>query len=221
MVRNEKKALLYGKREARYHSIRGVDLAFSEILPRWQITVTEDTSVFESGTLSEYDMVILYEEFEERPWTDRETAGLLSYTAGGGGVMVLHNGISVQTRPELAQLLGAVFVSHPPYEKLPVLTFAPSGGGLAGAGHPVMKGITGFLLADEAYQFQFDSFVELEILMEYQYEGGRYPAAWVRGYGMGRVAYCYCGHEVAGFGHPQVRRWISNCVDWLTENRER
>lgn len=208
-------ALMFGKWDARYHPLYEPGEKVKELLAECCITMTDRPEAFESEAMKQYRLCILYGEFEEPAFGDGETAGLLSFVSTGGGLLVLHNGISVQSRSELGQMIGGEFLSHPPYEQLPVLHYKGKA-----AAHPVMEGVSDFCAEDEAYQFRLDPLADIQIVMEYQYEGKSYPAAWVRRYGKGRVAYCCAGHNGKTFENPEFGKWIRNSAAWLLSEQE-
>ena len=122
--------------------------------------------------------------------------------------MCLHNGIIVGDY-ELAQMFGAKFTMHPPYSELEFRVSAEA--------HPILDEVDGWVMGDEPYQFDFDSFHEKTMLLEYQYEGRSWPAGWVSRYGLGNMVYLAPGHDARSFQNPMYRRLLTNSCKWLLE----
>jgi len=168
---------------------------------------TEDYDRFARLDANETPLCISYTDCWNRNLRPEQTAGLLRFVAGGGSLLVIHNGISVQCSYELAQMIGGKFTEHPPYQ---ALTYHPSA-----EGHPLLDGVEPFALDEEPYMFELDPFTDKTVFLEYAFEGKRYPAGWEHRYGLGRVVYVQPGHHEPSFLPPSYRRLLSNSVRWL------
>ncbi|MDO7906451.1 ThuA domain-containing protein [Paenibacillus sp. JX-17] len=205
---HKKKTLLLGDyTHPDFHPLQGVDAEISHILSDWStVSCSENRKMLLLENLGAFDLCISYLDEWREPVSPRQTAGLLSYVSSGGGLVVMHNAISMQNRYEIAQMIGAKFKGHPPYAPLDFTVKEPD--------HPVMEGIEAFTLEEEPYRFEFELFGERTILMEYRDEEGTFPAAWAQSYGLGRVVYLMPGHHVASFQHPAVRRLLLQAARW-------
>lgn len=202
-----KKAILIGDYStAEWHPLSGTDKALQEILSGFEVDCTEDYDSFKEESLKNYDLCISYIDHWKESLTNGQTAGLLTFVCNGGGLLIIHNGIAVQSRAELAQLAGAKFITHP-QEK--VLTFHP-----VAAKHIIIDGIRDFAFLEEPYQFEQDSFAQTTLLLEYGSEGKQWPAAWAHQYAMGRVVYLSPGHHAAAFQDPMYRKLINRSALW-------
>ena len=212
MVREGKlETLLLGNQEdAPHHPLGPIQESIREILgDAYELTVTTERSLLREENLQGCGLCISYaDSWKQAPQQD-EIAGLLRYVAGGGGLLVIHNGISLQASPELAQLIGARFTGHPPYTALPM--------SIANDGHALTQGLQGFTMEEEPYRFVMDPLAEVEILLTYAHEGEDWPAAWTRSYGKGRVAYLMPGHHSASFQHEGYRHWIRQAARWAAK----
>lgn len=207
---------MLGNYVARYHSAKGVDDRIRALLTdKVELTYSEDLALLDSKVLRDYDLVISYLEFRPPVPDDAQTDALLSFVSGGGGFLAFHNGISLQVRSELCQLMGAKFTGHPDYDTLPQIPYH-----VVDAAHPILSGVKDFTIGDEPYMFQMDELAERTMLLEYGYEGRMLPAAWCRPYGKGRVAYFACGHNLDGFLDDTVGKIIQNAAAWATEDRK-
>lgn len=196
-------------RDVKYHPFEGVDRELAGILGgSLTVDCTEDYGALNGANLLGYQLFISYAEFSDTPVAPEQEAALLSYVAQGGGLLAIHNGISLQRNPALASLLGARFTGHPPYGPLPV---AASGEGEL---HPIARGLAPFVIDDEPYRFELSSLLKPTVLLEYEHEGGRWPAAWAHGFGLGRVVYLMPGHSHSSFLHPAYRELILRAGLW-------
>ncbi|MDD2971357.1 MAG: ThuA domain-containing protein [Lachnospiraceae bacterium] len=204
--------LLYGKKDAKYHPMEPVEKVLSECYDTVKVVATENKNHLAYLNVSQYYMVILYEEFGEEPVNSIQGAGILQYVAGGGKLLVIHNGISVQENAELAQLIGGKFTGHPPYTTLPILEYH-----IEKREQPYMKCMKDFSLPEEIYQFDMDNFAKCEILCSFRVKGQEddriYPAIWARNYGMGKVIYCAPGHRSENLQSPQIQQFLKNVYE--------
>lgn len=82
--------------------------------------------------------------------------------------------------------------------------------------HDIMKGIEPFELEEEPYRFIFDPFTDKTVLLQYEYEGDFWPAAWCHTYGIGRVVFLMPGHHEPSFLQPSVRSMITQAAKWAS-----
>ncbi|MDD4797083.1 MAG: ThuA domain-containing protein [Eubacteriales bacterium] len=208
-----KKVLMLGNDDARYHPLPGVSRRILTLLgDEAQITCSQQAAALES--VDQYDLCICYFEFGGA-YTDEQTAALLRYVAGGGALLALHNGIALQSRPELCQLLGGKFTHHPDYDGLPMVPYR-----VEAPDHPIMQGVADFTIADEQYMFVLDALDDKQMLLGMDYQGQRYPAGWVRRFGKGHVVYFACGHNAACFDDAQLSKIVYQSFRWLTGGQQ-
>lgn len=211
MLNNRKKAILLGDyTNPPYHPLDQMEHELVDIL-KDQITIagTEDYDIMQADNLNKIDLFISYTDCWNKQVTSAQAAGLLSYVCNGGGLLVLHTGISLQNKYELCQMMGAKFTGHPPLQELHFEI-------AAAAEHEILDDFEPFSFEDEPYQYEFDPFTEKMVLFEYTFENQRWPAAWAHEYGLGKVVYLMPGHTVEAFQNPVYRRIIANSVKWIT-----
>lgn len=203
------RALLLGDfTNAPWHPLEPARLELQAILaPEFELTATEDYAVMGRLSLEDYPLFISYADCWNRPVAPELTAGLLRYAAGGGGLLVIHNGISLQSSSELAQLAGARFTGHPPYQPL---RYHPL------ANHPLLEGVEPFALDEEPYMFELDPIGARTEFLAFEFEGNRYPAGWERTYGLGKIVYLQPGHHAPSFKPASYRRLVRNCARWAS-----
>lgn len=206
-MNKEKKAIVIGEySRVEYHPLKGVDHELTDMLSDFKLEFTEDYNRFKTDSLKKCDLLISYVDHWKEKLTDEQTTGLLSYVCSGGGFLILHNGIAIQSRYELAQLAGARFTSHPDQEVLSYRVKAPE--------HIILEGIDSFEIKEEPYQFEFDVFTEKTLLLTYECGGKQWPAAWAHGYGSGRVVFLSPGHQRDSFLNPMYRKLIQRSALW-------
>jgi len=177
-------------------------------LGEWEATVDPDRlTALEKDSVR---LLVCYADLWEGALTDAQTAGLIRFVAGGGRILVLHNGISYQGRSEFRAVVGAQFTGHPPATSLSFRSCRPE--------HPVCRGLPSeWTMDEEPYRFQFHG-ADTTVIYEYQHEGVWYPAAWTAGFGQGTMVYLMPGHTVASFRHPSYRELVCSAARWLLES---
>ncbi|WP_017811033.1 MULTISPECIES: ThuA domain-containing protein [Paenibacillus] len=198
----------YGE-DAPYHPLDQVENHIRDLMPAgWELHTSDDYDMLEMERLEAYDLCIVYTDAFNKKINPRHAAGIITYVVNGGGLLILHCGVSLQeTRYELKQLMGAQYGGHEEYGALEMHIASP--------GHPIMKGIHSFVMEEEPYEFTLLPGAERTILMEYTMNGDTWPAAWCSHYGMGRTVYLMPGHHAASFDYPEYRTMIAQSICWV------
>lgn len=203
-----KKILLMGDyKHYTWHGLLGVDEQIKEIFPDDCIEICTDYAHITAETMAQYDYVIDYIDGWSKCGNCDAAGEMLAYVAQGGAMLSLHNGIIKHSSPELEQMVGGAFTHHPQHE---VLTYSVK------TVHPVSKGLEGFEIDEEPYQFNMASLANLTMLMEFTYKGEQYPAAWLRTFGKGKVIYLSPGHDAQSFKNEGFRALIRSAAAWCT-----
>lgn len=199
----KKKVLIVGTYvNAPYHPFQQVDHALAELLaPDFDVTVTDDLSVFQR--MQGYDLCISYIDMFDAALPEGTGEAILSFVRGGGGLLCLHNGISLQTDERLLHLIGGKFTEHPPQTEL---RFTPAEDGF-------LQGMEGFSMSEEPYQFEMSG-DEVVPLLRYQYEGREYLGGWCRTEEKGRVVFLTPGHNIAAFRFAAYLIMIKKSAEW-------
>jgi type 1 glutamine amidotransferase len=191
-----------------WHPFDPIDKELTSILgDSIVVDCTEDYDSLESSRIRDYDLFISYADKWKEAITPEQTAGLLSFVSNGGGLVVIHSGISLQKRPEICHMVGAKFTGHPPYRSIDIEIAAPD--------HDILKGVEGFTINDEPYQYDYIPYMDRTVLLEYEHEGAKVQAAWAHEYGLGRIVYLMPGHDVGPFRIPAYRTIIKQSCDWV------
>jgi uncharacterized protein len=207
-MQNHRRALLLGtsRREAPFHPIDPLADSLPDILgPDYSVEVSTLPADFMKA--SEFGLLVLAVDLWDQPFAAEHAGALLSFVAQGGGLVVVHSGISVQSKSELAEMIGARFTGHPDRQDLLLSPVAD---------HPVVEGVDAFAVFDEPYMFQTSGLAEMLVFLEYTLDERLYPAGWLRDYGIGRVVFLMPGHSADVFEHPTYRRLIHNAAEWAT-----
>jgi len=194
-----------------YHPLDRIQQDLVETLGAdFTVTFTEDYEVMTPGRISTIDLFVAYTDKWDGPVTDAQAAGLTEYVASGGGLVVLHTGVSLSAHEKLLELIGARFTGHPPYQGLDFEAVKDAAGEL----HPIVRGLEPFRSEDEPYQYAFAEGVEKQVILRYVLDGESYPAAWVRQVGTGRLVSLMPGHNSNSLQHPEVRKLILRSCLW-------
>lgn len=202
------KAIALGQYEgAKYHPFRQIDRELQTIFePAMDVECTDDYAVLQKDKLEGYDLFISYAEFSDGEMPENQVQALISYVRNGGGLLVIHNGISLQRSTELEKLIGGRFTGHPAYTSLPVRYQSGS--------HPIVESLTDFTIDEEPYRFELSPHETTVVFAEYEHDGQRWPAAWAHPYGSGRVVYLMPGHHLPSFRIESVRHLIRESGLW-------
>lgn len=210
-MENKIKTVLLGQyTDAPWHPLDAVEEELVTALgDGFDVTCTEDMDALTAARLADTGLLVSYTDCWNKPAAPDQVGGLLGYVSGGGALLVVHSGISLQANYELLHLIGAKFTGHPPYRTLNVDIAAP--------GHDIVRGMEPFAINDEPYEFDELPYFEKELLLTYKdNEGHDRPAAWTHRYGMGRVVYIALGHDVTAFRNESLRQLIARSARWLT-----
>ncbi|MBR6706516.1 MAG: ThuA domain-containing protein [Clostridia bacterium] len=184
---------------APYHPFENAEARFMDILR----DVCDLECGDDPGALSDprgWAGVLSYlDEWKEKPRAEW-AAGLTRFVAEGGGLLLLHNGICVQSDPLIEEMIGGRFLNHPAQEEI---TFTPGG---------LLQDCRPFTVKEEPYRFALKD--PGEMILTYDQGGETYPAGWRRTYGKGRVAYLCPGHTGEIFDIPAYRDMIRKCMRW-------
>lgn len=204
------KAVVFGNRIAPYHPLGPVEPAFRAIFgSAFDLRFTEDTREL-ATELEDVQLVIGYADTWETAMSDAAAVGLVGYVAGGGGLLVLHNGVSWSKHPRVLPLLGAAFTGHPDQT---VLSYRLSGT------HPIAAGHESFAFQEEPYRYAFVPGYSAEVFLRYEYDGRAWEAGWACTHGAGRVAVLQPGHRPAAFENPSYAALTRQAALWCSHLR--
>lgn len=198
-----KKALILGTYvNPPYHPFQEVDGVLQTLLsPDFEITLTDDFSFL--NRLTDFDLLVSYIDRFDQELPDGAGDAILSFVKQGGGLLCLHNGLSLQTDPRLFRLIGGKFLRHPPQREL---AFVPTENGFL-ANEP------GFTCSEEPYQFGLSG-EGITPLLQYTFEGLTCLGGWARETGSGRIVFLTPGHSADVFRIEAYQRMILRSARW-------
>lgn len=206
------KALVIGtaQGEARYHPLEPVAPLLGDILARAgfaEVVTTTDLDALRHERLREFDLCVSYLDMWEQQLDAAQVAGILQCTASGQGFLAIHSGISCENMA-YRHLVGARFVEHPPYQAFAVQ--------ISDRGHPITQGLADFTIEDELYICEFVQPNDLHFLAMGIIGEQRHPIAWVRPFGLGRVAYLALGHSAPSFQNDGFAQMVASAARWCS-----
>ncbi|WP_051069584.1 ThuA domain-containing protein [Mariniradius saccharolyticus] len=210
----------------------------------FEVTASKDIRMFEAGNLAQFDAVVLNNTCSkpdrrnifwdklalENPETDTVLLmqraadlekSLLAYVEDGGGLLVLHGGITMHNNSRaFSRLVGASFDYHPVQQLIDVKLADPS--------HPLVQAFpkTGFRHVDEPY-FYKNAYETLDFTPLLYFENGKITeqkisnpegvtyVSWIRPQGKGKVMYCSPSHNAQSFENPDLLRFLLNGMQYV------
>ncbi|WP_239630305.1 ThuA domain-containing protein [Paenibacillus sp. H1-7] len=206
------RAVVLGDEERmKYHPLSRVQKDLETMLSGpLNVSFTEDYDVLLAERSRDYELLVAYTDRWDAAVTEEQAEGLISFVRNGGGLVVLHTGVSLSIYDKLHELIGARFIGHPPYQKLSFQRVEEGNAVL----HPIVRELEPFESEDEPYRYAMLESTEKQVIVEYRQDGVAYPAAWVRHEGRGRIVSLMPGHNANSLQHPEVRKLILSACLW-------
>jgi putative membrane-bound dehydrogenase-like protein len=167
------------------------------------ITYTTDVNDLNNTTLSKYDGLIVYANYDRI--TDSQAEALLSFVKSGKGFIPLHSAsFCFRNNDEVVKLIGGQFQSHKTAD-FPMV--------IVDQKHQIMKDMVPFTTWDETYVHTKIN-PAIHVLSE-RVEGDHHePYTWTNTYGKGRVFYTAYGHDEKTFNNPGFKQLVYNGILW-------
>jgi len=189
---------------------------------RFDVVVTEETSLLTASSLRDFDAVFFFTS-GELPLSDSQKSDLLAFVRSGKGFGGVHSATdTLYTWLEYGNLIGARFDGHPWVQKATVRIedfLSPIIGELA----------PGFAIVEEFYQFRDYDRRRLHVLASLDPDSvdlgapgvnrndRDFALAWTQSYGDGRVFYCALGHFEETWRDPRYQKVIEHALAWLVK----
>lgn len=133
------------------------------------------------------------------------------YVAGGGGLVVLHAGLTIggpqNPVPAYTQVVGSYFTGHPPREMTHVSITEEN---------EITRGAGDFSERDEHYQIALTADDAAPFLKTTSGHGGTTVSGYTRRFGKGRVAVLTPGHTLAVWENQNYQRLVKNAIRWVS-----
>lgn len=146
------------------------------------------------------------------PWfepgvTEFMPSDLKAYIENGGGFFSLHasNTFMKDSCPEMVDLVGCSYVTHPPRCMTHVYPVSD---------HPINKGVEAFDERDEHYILDYNK-DDMDVFLHSSSEaGGDRIAGYTRFIGKGRLCVLTPGHNLAFWMNKNFQTLFMNAIDW-------
>lgn len=211
----------------------------------FEMVGSKDITAFEAKNLKNYDAIILnntcskpdnrnlfWDKLREESEADSALLmkqaiqlekNLIDFVAKGGGLMVLHGGITTQNSSvEFGKLVGGSFDYHPPQQNFRVYLHDPK--------HPLVQAFPkdGFEHIDEPY-FYKNAYEDRDFKpllyfknqeIKQQRNGQADPGeityvAWIRSEGKGKVLYASPSHNAQSFENPDLLQFYLDGMQYV------
>ncbi len=205
--------LLIGDYEsAKWHSMKGFDALISNLYKDGKWTLVKTDELTSSIDFSTYRVVVsLCDQWT--PLEENVAINLTNYLNNGGSLLMIHQGISLQSTPQLKPLLGGSFNGHPQEALLsyrisnPTLDFT--------------KNISDFQAFEEPYDCALDGKTNTIEFLNYSHQGRIIPAGWYRSQSIGHIVYLSPGHHLETLKNPAYQTLIKQTLEWLIQKNHR
>jgi type 1 glutamine amidotransferase len=200
-----------------YHDFEGFTGAMKPVLEEagYQVNETYDLDSLTRLNDMGVDIVLSYTcltphqegEVRDEPQklTDAQIEGLRSWVQAGGALLGAHSATVVgRSGPGLGELLGGVFLEHPPQFAFTVYPMH--------AEHPITEGIEPFTVFDEFYVQRLEGPVDVHMVALDR--GKAFPMVWSKTEGQGRVAQVSMGHSEKVWDLPPYRQLMLQALRW-------
>ncbi len=203
-----------------WHDFDGFADAMQTLLTPYgfQVEATYDLDSLSHFEEHHYDVVISYtcfsphregyNDISPEKLTTTQIDGLTSWVRSGGAFLAVHSAtVMGESDAALGELIGGIFVSHPPpftFTVYPVF-----------GEHPITMGIESFAVHDEFYMETNAPAVQVHMVAFDR--GLAYPMAWSKTEGQGRVAHIAPGHFREVWELKPYQQLLLQTIDWLTE----
>ena len=188
--------------------------------------VSDDPAVFLADGFAKREAVIFANSNNEAFADDGQRGALLDYVYRGGAFMGIHSASGSDRKSEAFKgLLGARFVWHPPMQPFRIFVNDRSHPATAHLGRT-------WAWTDEAYMCDWTP--DMHVLLDLDvaslvktprdkrldaFSNGRYPLAWCRRHGDGRVFYTALGHKKEHYRDAAFLAHLINGLLWAMGKR--
>jgi type 1 glutamine amidotransferase len=183
----------------------------------WQLTATEDPSVFGDAGLASFDVVVFLCTTGDVLDTNQEGA-LERFVRAGGGWVGIHSASDTEYGwPFYGGLVGAYFRAHPPGVQEALVRVET-------AAHPATSSLPEtFRRTDEWYAFAQNPRPNVTVLLtldESTYApgtatmGSDHPIAWFHTHEGGRAFYTALGHTRESYSEPHFLAHVAGGIEW-------
>lgn len=184
----------------------------------WEMTKTEDASVFNDTTLATYSVIVMLQTSGMVWDTAAQRTAMQNYVRRGGGVVAIHNATDMnieQQFPWWDQMLGMTMTQHS--------SIVSGTAKVADRKHPSGASLPDrWTRTEEWYNFNRSARGDVHVLVtadESTYDAGPqkmgfdHPISWCRNFEGGRVWATGMGHNASSYSEPLFRQHITGGVE--------
>jgi len=222
--------LVFTKTVGFYHDSKPNAIkAFYEIAHenKWQITFTEDSTMFSEKELSKYNVMVFLLTTGNNLLNDEEKTALQTYVENGGGFVGVHSATDTEYKwPWYERLVEAHFLGHPPVHEGKLI--------IEKRNHPATKcfGADTMKWKDEFYSFDRNPRKNgnMEVLVSIDEKSynidenlwfknvnivmGDHPLIWCQHIGRGRSFLTSLGHTAELYDNDMFRKHLTGAMMW-------
>jgi type 1 glutamine amidotransferase len=178
---------------------------------RFNVTATEDLSIFTPANLANYDVVMFAMTSGELPLGADQKSALLDFVTRGGGFIGFHSATdTLYEWPDYDRLIGAHLIDHPWTQTARVL--------VEDAAHPAAGARDSFSIEEEFYVFRSNPRGRVQVLMRLDPASvgttGDYPLVWAQPFGSGRSYYNALGHFPSTWRDARFHAQVVAAIKW-------
>ncbi|MBN1220876.1 MAG: ThuA domain-containing protein [Anaerolineae bacterium] len=186
----------------------------------WVVEATYDLDRLTRLDEESFDLILNYTCFTKpdegsdsvgpEKMNDAQIQGLMTWVRGGGAFLAAHSATVLgESSPLLGELIGGVFVEHPPQFTFTVYPLSRP--------HPITVGIEAFTVRDELYIERCDESVNIQMVAIDR--GVAHPMVWSKQEGQGRVAHVALGHSADVWQLGPYQRLMLQTIKWLINGK--
>lgn len=194
---------------------------------KWQVTFTEDSTLFSEKELSKYDAVVFLLTTGNNLLSEVEKVALQNYVENGGGFVGIHTATDTEYKwPWYEKLVGAHFLGHPPVHDGKLIVENRNHPATACFDADTVKWKDEFysfdrnprknnnvkvLLSIDEKSYNIDEniwFKNVNIVM------GDHPLVWYQNIGRGRSFQTALGHTIEQYDNEIFRKHLTGALRW-------
>jgi hypothetical protein len=190
-----------------------------------QVQAVEHPKAFEHfkpAAAQQYDVVVLYDMWQEIPAEARENFEKL--LRQGKGLVALHHCLaSYQNWPEYEKIIGGKYYLEKrkiDEKEIPASTYKHDVRftvRIADKHHPITAGLSDFEILDETYG-GYGVAPGVQKLLTTEEPTSTPIIGWARQYEKSKVVYLALGHDHAAYENPNFRRLLAQSIRWTAGN---
>jgi hypothetical protein len=209
-----------------WRSTTPVTRAILEETKRFEVFVSEEPSVLETGALMKYDLLLLnYRNAPEEKLGEAAQKNIISFLKSGKGLVAVHFVVNAWGDwPEFSNIIGRIWVGRRAGQGEKVSGHGPRGTfkvRVTAKENPIVQGLADFEADDELYaRLAGDAPIEsLAMAYSADYSQKDEPMAWTLRYGEGRVFATVLGHDARARENPAFKKLLAQGSEWAAAGK--